>query len=243
MASRSTLHAALSGPRQGPRVAAMPLIWAGFLTALVAGPWLLPGYLFGTDWPGPRRFDFPSAVSSYAPVDAVLASISSILGGEVTGKLFIIAVLFTAAALAYWTVWGGGFIPRATAATIYLMNPFVYGRLHYGQIVLLGAYAVFPLAGSRFRSFLVGPSVVTALLAAAAFALVGMLSPHVLLVTGVLAGAVLLTTVLTAKSRLDYLKRVGRDQLRSFGERGGNLSITAALARLAERLRRPRGSS
>ena len=40
-----------------------------------------------------------------------------------------------------------------------------------------------------------------------------------------------------------YLKRVGRDQLRSFGERGGHMSLTAALARLAERLRRPRGSS
>ena len=40
-----------------------------------------------------------------------------------------------------------------------------------------------------------------------------------------------------------YLKRVGRDQLRSFSDRGGSLSLTAALARLAERLRRPRGST
>jgi Protein of unknown function (DUF3040) len=40
-----------------------------------------------------------------------------------------------------------------------------------------------------------------------------------------------------------YLKRMGRDQLRSHGARGGHLSITAALARLAERLRRSRGSS
>jgi len=39
-----------------------------------------------------------------------------------------------------------------------------------------------------------------------------------------------------------YLKRMGRDQLRSFGQRGGTLSVTAALARLAERFRRPRGT-
>lgn len=39
-----------------------------------------------------------------------------------------------------------------------------------------------------------------------------------------------------------YLKRMGRDQLRSHGERGG-LSVTGALARLAERLRKRRGSS
>jgi ABC-type bacteriocin/lantibiotic exporter with double-glycine peptidase domain len=40
-----------------------------------------------------------------------------------------------------------------------------------------------------------------------------------------------------------YLKRMGRDQLRTYGERGGHLSLTAALARLAERLRRPRGTT
>jgi hypothetical protein len=40
-----------------------------------------------------------------------------------------------------------------------------------------------------------------------------------------------------------YLKRMGREQLHSHGEGGGHLSVTAALARLAERLRRPRGSS
>jgi hypothetical protein len=39
-----------------------------------------------------------------------------------------------------------------------------------------------------------------------------------------------------------YLKRMGRDQLQVQSERGGHLSVTAALARLAERLRRPRGS-
>jgi len=38
-----------------------------------------------------------------------------------------------------------------------------------------------------------------------------------------------------------YLKRMGRDQLRAYGQRGGRLSISAALARLADRLRRPRG--
>jgi hypothetical protein len=39
-----------------------------------------------------------------------------------------------------------------------------------------------------------------------------------------------------------HLKRIGRDQLRSLSERRGGLSLTAALARLAERLRRPRGT-
>src|SRR6266508_3328106 len=37
-----------------------------------------------------------------------------------------------------------------------------------------------------------------------------------------------------------YLNRMGRDQLRSYGERGAHFSNTAAMARLAERLRHPR---
>jgi hypothetical protein len=40
-----------------------------------------------------------------------------------------------------------------------------------------------------------------------------------------------------------HLRRMGKDQLRSHGERGGHLSVTAALARLAERFRRPRGTT
>jgi hypothetical protein len=38
-----------------------------------------------------------------------------------------------------------------------------------------------------------------------------------------------------------YLKRMGRDQLRSIERSAGRFSISAALARFAERLRRPRG--
>jgi hypothetical protein len=39
-----------------------------------------------------------------------------------------------------------------------------------------------------------------------------------------------------------YLKKVGRDQLSSI-QRSGRFSLTAVLARWAERLRRPRGTS
>src|SRR5437899_11502227 len=77
------------------------LLWPGFLTLLIAGPWLLPGYIFGTDWPGPRRFDFPTSVASSAPLSAGLAAVSWVIGGEVTGKLFVLSILFAAGALTY----------------------------------------------------------------------------------------------------------------------------------------------
>jgi hypothetical protein len=40
-----------------------------------------------------------------------------------------------------------------------------------------------------------------------------------------------------------YLKRMGRDQLRAYGQGGGHLSLTAGLARLTERFRRPRDNT
>src|SRR5438477_6097592 len=120
------------------------VLWAALLTALVAGPWLVPGYLFGTDWPGPRRFEFPASASSEMVVYAVLALASRALGAELTSKLFVLGALFASAALAFRAVPAKGFLPGAAAATIYTINPFVYGRLHYGQFFVLAAYAALP---------------------------------------------------------------------------------------------------
>ncbi|HYT30303.1 MAG TPA: DUF3040 domain-containing protein [Actinomycetota bacterium] len=55
-----------------------------------------------------------------------------------------------------------------------------------------------------------------------------------------LAAAVAGFAVMLAATLLiyHYLKQMGRDQLRQI-ERGGRLSVTAALARMAERFRRP----
>jgi hypothetical protein len=183
-------------------------LWAAFLTALVAGPWLLPGYLFGTDWPGPRRFEFPSSVSSEMVPYAVLALTSGALGAELTGKLFILAVLFASAVLAFRAVPAKGFLPGAVAATIYLVNPFVYGRLHYGQFFVLAAYAALPWMALRLRRLVVEPGIGSALLAALSLALIGVLSLHFLLLAAVLYVAAVVAYVLAARPMLPYLKRV-----------------------------------
>src|SRR5713101_3370504 len=160
----------------------LALIWAGFLTLVVAGPWLLPGYLFGTDWPGPRHFVLPTTLESSALVQIGLAALAWAIGAETTGKFLVLGSLFAAAALAYTTLPRGEFVPRAAAATLYVVNPFVYSRLHYGQLFLIGAFAVLPWAVWQFRLLLVGPRPRTALLTATAFALTGIFSPHVLVI-------------------------------------------------------------
>jgi hypothetical protein len=183
-------------------------LWAAFLTAVVAGPWLLPGYLFGTDWPGPRRFEFPTSVSSEVVLYAVLALTSGVVGAELTGKLLVLGLLFASAALAFRAVPAKGFLPGAVAATIYVINPFVYGRLLYGQFFVLAAYAVLPWVALRLRRLVVEPGVGTALLAALSLALLGVLSLHFLFIAAVLYVAIVAAYVLAARPMLPYLKRV-----------------------------------
>ncbi|TMC54758.1 MAG: hypothetical protein E6J20_02145 [Chloroflexi bacterium] len=186
----------------------LAFLWAAFLTALIAGPWLLPGYLFGTDWPGPRRFEFPSSASSEMVLYAVLALASRVLGGELTSKLFVLGALFASAALAYRAVPSKGFLSGAAAATIYVANPFVYGRLHYGQFFVLAAYAALPWMALRLRRLVGEPGVGTALVAALSLAVLGVLSLHFLLIAGVLYVAVVVAYVLAARPMLPYLKRL-----------------------------------
>jgi hypothetical protein len=184
-------------------------LWAGFLAIAVAGPWFFPGYLFGTDWPGPRHFLFPTNLSSAAPIEAALAAAASLVGAEMTGKLFVMGVLLGSGALAYLAVPTGGFVARAVAATIYVVNPFVYGRLHYGQFFLLGGYAALPWVASRLRRLLCGPGLVTSLLAALGLVVLGAFSTHVFLMAWVFAAALVCAQLVLARGKFEHLMRFG----------------------------------
>jgi hypothetical protein len=188
--------------------AVLPVVWSISITLLVVGPWLGGGYIFGTDWPGPRRFAFPSEVSSYYLLQAILAVGSHAGGGESTGKVFVLAILFVAALTAYKAVPAESSIARAAAAGIYVLNPFVYGRLHYGQLFLLAGYAIMPWVALRLRRLLLEPGVRTALFSAVSLVLLGILSVHLFLVATALAGALVLTHTIATKERVAYLKRL-----------------------------------
>src|SRR5438445_10159581 len=105
MALRSAAHSP-SSPNQPAKDtrrfgSAAGLVWAGFLTLVVAGPWLLPGYIFGTDWPGPRHFALPNSIDSSVPLQVGLAALGWVIGGEAAGKLLVLGSLLGAGALAY----------------------------------------------------------------------------------------------------------------------------------------------
>lgn len=185
------------------------MLWSAFLTLLVAGPWLASGYLFGTDWPGPRRFDFPTEASSSAPLRLTLALLSQLVSGEVTGKFLVFGLLFAAAFTAYQALPSGGFIARAGASTIYLINPFVYDRMHYGQLFLLAGYAVLPWVMARLRALFLTPGRTNVLLATIGLWLLGTLSLHLIVVAVALAGALLITHTFAQQDKSLYVRRIG----------------------------------
>ena len=184
------------------------VLWAALMTALVSGPWLAPGYLFGTDWPGPRRLDFVDQVASWAPFQDLLAAIALMVGAEITAKLLMLGIIFGASVSAFNAVPVDGFVPRAAASALYLLNPFVYGRLHYGQIFLLAGYAALPWLAWRLRLMLEKPSARNGLLAGLAGAVIGVLSLHTFLMAAMLSAIALLAAAGFSGLRLDYLRKL-----------------------------------
>jgi len=187
----------------------LPYAWAAGLTLLVGGPWLLPGYIFGTDWPGPRHLLFPDQVWSGAGWQLALAVVSVVLGAALTTKLFILGSLFVAAFAAYKALPIGGFGARAAAATIYTLNPFVYGRIHYGQLALVAAYALLPWLAIVLRKLVLEPGIWSSLLTALSLTVIGILDVHILLPAAVLTGAVCLAFAVARVRDPGYLVRLG----------------------------------
>jgi hypothetical protein len=176
---------------------ALPGAGACVLAFVVAVPWLESGYLFGTDWPGPRRFGLPTGLSSSSPLQVALAGISQLVGAEATGKILVLVILAGGALAAFQALPTGAFAGRLAAATLYIANPLVFGRLHYGQVFLLAGYALLPWAASRARTLCAEPSWRAALTLGLSVSLVGVFSAHLFLVAWVMTAIVVVAHVAT----------------------------------------------
>src|SRR5438094_5675025 len=99
-----------------------PFGWAVSLSAVITGPWFGPGFIFGTDGPGPTHFTLPNELSSSAPISATLAMASFAIGAEVTGKALVIGSLLAAAILSYRCLPNRGFVASAAASAVYVVN-------------------------------------------------------------------------------------------------------------------------
>jgi hypothetical protein len=150
-------------------------------TLLIAFPWLGPGYIFGADWPGPRRFDFPATLTSASPVQAALAGAGLLVSGATAGKLLILLSLCGAGTFAFLALPEAALAARTGAAAFYLLNPFVYDRLIYGQVYLLAAYALIPLGAYLTHRVLERQSIGLVVGLAACLTVISAFSIHVFL--------------------------------------------------------------
>jgi hypothetical protein len=185
-------------------------LWAVLLTVLAAGPWLLPGYLFGTDWPGPRHFNLPTDFPSGTLFDVLLVVVSAVVSAEITTKLVILIALFAAGLAAFRALPIGGFIPRATASAIYVVNPFVYGRMHYGQLALIAGYALLPWIAARLLSLMREPGWRDALILAAQVTALGILDLHLLFPAGLLLITATIAFNVAPRNDRRYITELGR---------------------------------
>ena len=192
-------------------------LWAILLAGLIAVPWLLPGYLFGTDWPGPRHFAVPTDFSSGTLFDVMLVGISAVISAEVTTKLLIVLATFAAGLGAFRALPADGFVPRAIAAAIYVVNPFVYGRIHYGQLALVAGYALLPWIAAQLLSLVREPNWRQALTLAAELTALGILDLHLLIPVGVLVVAAAVTFGISRRGERRYLIELGRSLALAIG--------------------------
>ena len=186
-----------------------PGLWVSFLTLLVVGPWLSPGYIFGTDFAGPRHFAFPSFPTSFAALQAALSLAAAALPPDLVGKLLIISAFLVAGLGAYYAVPAGPFMARAVAALVYMINPFVYGRLAYGQLTVLAGYAMLPFAALAVRRLILTPDLRRAMFVAATFAIVAILDIHMALIASVLSGVLFVAFAVFDKQIRGHLAQLG----------------------------------
>ncbi|MEI6665221.1 MAG: hypothetical protein WCL53_03630 [Chloroflexota bacterium] len=158
----------------------------GALTLAVLYPLAQPGYLLLLDLPfGPRPFPvwtFDGTPQHLAPLWLLCDALYRLLPApEVGGKLFAISVL-VAIGMAAAPLGGTSRTGRLFTISLCMVNPWVSDRLAVGQLPLLASYAAAMLAFQAAIRVVQQPSRRSAVQLAAAAAVTGAFSPHLLYV-------------------------------------------------------------
>jgi len=159
----------------GPRA---QCLWAGFLTLLIAGPWLLAWLCVRHDWPGPRHFIVPTT-SRAVRHSMLLVVVSAVVSAEITTKLVIVVALF---ARRTWRVSGpcrSAARPRAIAGPYNVVNRCLRTEPLRPAAVIAG-YAVLPWIAAGLLDLL-GTQLAPALILAAELTALGISDLHLLI--------------------------------------------------------------
>jgi hypothetical protein len=155
--------------------------------------------------------------SSGTLFDGLLVVLSAVVSAEISAKLVIVIALFGAGLGAFRALPMGGFIPRAIATSIYVVNPFVYGRIHYGQLPLIAGYALLPWIAARILALMREPGGRHALTLGAELTALGILDLHLLIPAGLLVIAATLAFGIARRTDRQYLGGLGRQLALTIG--------------------------
>lgn len=133
------------------------------LSALILGPLLGTGFILTLDMVFTSRFAAPMIVSNSYVLGWAMHLIALVLGGAITEKIILEAVVLMSAFGAWALLRKVGLMNRpfamASATLAYTINPFIYDRFMAGQYEVLLGYAVLPWFVRALLRFLDAPSV------------------------------------------------------------------------------------
>jgi hypothetical protein len=152
----------------------------------------------------------PTDFSSATLFDGLLAMLSAVVPAEIMTKILIAVALFAAALGAFRALPIGGFVPRAIASVIYVINPFVYGRVHYGQLLLIAGYALLPWTTPCFLNLMREPRWPAAVILGLELTALGILDLHLLIPAGLLLIAAVAAFGISRWEHWRYLTQLGK---------------------------------
>ncbi len=139
------------------------LLLYGFVTLIILGPLLVPGYILTLDMPWVPHPPIPPISNNTFFLQAALAGLSSIIPGWLVQKIILGGIIWLSGYgahrlnLAFQRYTLSQHKPLLIAAYFsglwYMINPFTYGRFMDGQWLVLAGYALLPwftLAAAQF---------------------------------------------------------------------------------------------
>ncbi|HSX35382.1 MAG TPA: hypothetical protein VLH84_00435 [Patescibacteria group bacterium] len=166
-----------------------PLVFYSILALLVLLPMLRPGYILTLDMAFTPTLRMPTGVTSSYLFNTTLHVLNFAIPSQVLQKLLLFLILILSGwgahrllKLAQAAPWRPGYEAWGAylAGTIYMINPFTYGRFMAGQYAVLLGYALLPSFVGASLKFFANPARRTALQLAMWTVLVGVVSIHTL---------------------------------------------------------------
>ncbi|MBF8304055.1 MAG: hypothetical protein HW399_430 [Dehalococcoidia bacterium] len=168
------------------------------VSLIVLGPLLQPGFILTLDMvfgPGVKLADWfyglQTNIWGELPAWGVMALMNTLIPMWLVQKLLLFAILFIAGYSAHKLSPTQHIPGKYFSGLLYVLNPFVYVRFMAGQWQFLAGYAIAPLAIKAMISLAQHPGRKKAAISAVLLSLIGLFSPHMMVMI-LAAGIVIL---------------------------------------------------